>query len=73
MEHEFAELSYLVRHAPVDIVLRNKRLVWMNDRWYFSENDKLTGESVHESQIDKAFKWLVNDWWIEAKGHQYQQ
>lgn len=71
MQNEFSELSYLVRHAPVDIVLGGKRMVWMNNRWYLSIGFNIE-QSVPEEKIDEAFKWLVNDWWKETQGHPYK-
>lgn len=70
MKNEFEELSYLVRHAPIDIVLGDKKMVWMNDRWYLYNGEHFNG-SVAEDYISIAFEWLVNDWWIETQGHDY--
>lgn len=70
MENEFKELSYLIRCAPIDIVLGEKKIVWMNDRWYLFNKDKLVG-SIQEDKIGNALKWLMGEWWIETQGHDY--
>jgi len=70
--YSFSGLSYLIRHAPIDIVCENRAIVWMNYRWYLRKDNVFLDESFPENDFDKALKWLVDPFWERNNGHPYK-
>jgi hypothetical protein len=69
--HEFDELSYVIRNAPVDLTCQNRKIVWMNHRWYLKDFNEILEESVPEEDFHKAIKWLIDPFWIRENKHEY--
>jgi hypothetical protein len=73
MISDFSELSYLLANAPVDLVCQNRRVIYMNNRWYLEENGKLLDYSIMEDDFHNALTWLVDDFWVQETGRHYNE